>query len=65
MSENVNVRCNHCGEIIGVYEPLITLMEGQALETSRAVEPLAGAMGTRIYHRACYEHHHGELRPVE
>jgi hypothetical protein len=29
-------RCRHCGEPIGVYEPLIALVEGRAHETSRA-----------------------------
>ena len=34
--------CHRCGEPIGVYEPLITLVEGSAHETSRAAEPHLG-----------------------
>jgi len=46
-------RCNHCGDLIGVYEPMILLLEGAARETSRAAEPGAGTQGDR-YHGSCY-----------
>lgn len=48
-------RCRHCGEPIGVYEPLIRLLDGQALETSRALEPNVAEQAGDCYHRACYE----------
>ena len=51
------VRCHHCGDVIGVYEPLVTLADGQPRETSRALDPSAGdsRAGGAHYHRACYE----------
>jgi len=50
------MRCAHCGDVIGVYEPLIALAEGRARETSLAAEPGAADRGDSHYHRACYEH---------
>ena len=49
------LRCQHCGEVIGVYEPLVALIDGRAHETSRALEPdTAGRVGD-CYHSACYQ----------
>ena len=31
-------RCHHCADVIGVYEPMIVLTDGQARSTSRATE---------------------------
>jgi hypothetical protein len=45
--------CDECGDVIGVYEPLVLVGEDGALETSRAARPDAGASGEH-YHRACY-----------
>lgn len=59
--------CESCGEVIGVYEPLVRLLDGRAYETSRAVEP--SHQGGEHYHRACYgrlgndELHGGGARP--
>jgi hypothetical protein len=47
--------CHHCGEVIGVYEPLIRLLAGHAYETSRALEPDTTSRVGDCYHRACYE----------
>jgi hypothetical protein len=48
-------RCCRCGEVIGVYEPLVAVVDGRARETSRALEPdTAGRVGD-CYHRACYQ----------
>jgi hypothetical protein len=49
------LRCHHCGEVIGVYEPLVGVLDGQAYETSRALEPSCADRGGELYHRACYE----------
>jgi hypothetical protein len=46
-------RCRRCSDVIGVYEPMILLVDGRACETSRAAEPDAGAHGD-LYHRCCY-----------
>jgi len=49
------LRCEHCGEVIGVYEPLVALIDGCARETSRALEPETASRRGDCYHRACYE----------
>jgi hypothetical protein len=56
------LRCAHCGDVIGVYEPLVALVDGQALETSRTVEGFSSATAQTCFHRACfYELHNGEV----
>jgi hypothetical protein len=49
------LRCELCGEVIGVYEPLVRLLDGRAHESSRALEPVSSDRGGGHYHRACYE----------
>jgi hypothetical protein len=49
------LRCNQCGEVIGVYEPLVRLLDGRAHASSRALEPASSDRGGEHYHRACYE----------
>ena len=46
----------HCGGVIGVYEPVLRVLEGVTTVTSRANEPSlsAGAPGL-LYHAVCYE----------
>jgi hypothetical protein len=51
---NRPLRCQHCNDVIGMYEPMIVLADGDVRESSRTAEkdsPLA--MGA-CYHRACY-----------
>ena len=50
MSEAVT--CQWCGDVIGVYEPRIVLVEGEAHETSSVVKPSPEG---DYYHAACYE----------
>jgi len=52
---NDPLRCAHCGDVIGVYEPLIALAAGRARETSLAVEAVRENCTADCYHRACYE----------
>jgi hypothetical protein len=54
------LRCHHCGDVIGVYEPMIMLADGQARNTSRATEPLGREPVGECYHRACYSQAHGQ-----
>lgn len=54
------LRCRACGDVIGVYEPLVTLIDGQANETSRAAREDVGALGEECYHHACFTPVHGE-----
>lgn len=49
------LRCLLCGDVIGVYEPLVTCERGaHARTTSRAAEPGLESAGGAYYHRACY-----------
>lgn len=49
------LRCQHCGDLIGVYEPLVRLADGHPHETSRAAHPNPGDCGVPCFHRSCYE----------
>lgn len=57
------VRCAHCSDVIGVYEPLVRVLNGRTYETSRALQPVSCDQGAEHYHRACYERL-GEDRPL-
>ncbi|MGA2453441.1 MAG: hypothetical protein ABSG93_07975 [Solirubrobacteraceae bacterium] len=61
MSERLH--CAHCGDVIGVYEPLVALTAGQARETSLAAEALPADNRADCYHRACYEAYR-HTRPI-
>lgn len=50
----LKVMCQHCERVIGVYEPLIVVLGGEARETSRAAEPTLPLDGAEHYHRDCY-----------
>jgi hypothetical protein len=54
------LRCQCCGEVIGVYEPLVRLLDGCAHESSRALEPGGSKRDGEHYHRACYERLDGD-----
>jgi hypothetical protein len=54
------LRCHHCGDVIGAYEPMIVLCGGEARRTSRSAEREAGAPTHECYHDACYTQAHGE-----
>jgi len=57
------LRCRHCEDVIGVYEPMIVLSDGQARNTSRAAEPDERGLGGECYHHACYTQAHGQNPP--
>ena len=48
------IRCARCGDVIGVYEPLVVSVSGEARETARAAEPSLPLPGGEHFHRACY-----------
>ncbi len=54
------LRCHQCGDVIGVYEPMIVLADGQARNTSRATEQDNREPVGECYHRACFTRVHGE-----
>ncbi len=48
------LRCAHCGDVIGIYEPLVAIDDGGVRETSCAAEAdLTPLDGTHL-HRTCY-----------
>lgn len=51
-------RCNGCGGIIGVYEPLVVVDHADVRHTSRAAEPGLGRAIGEYYHRDCYPAQH-------
>lgn len=48
-------RCNRCGGVIGVYDPLVHVTGESARRTSRAAEPEILNVAGRIYHDECYQ----------
>jgi hypothetical protein len=46
--------CADCGDVIGIYEPLIVVEERGPRQTSRAAEPALADRPDSHYHRACY-----------
>jgi hypothetical protein len=55
LSTAPTLRCEHCREVIGVYERLVQVRDGVARETSRAAEPdLSPHPGSSHYHADCF-----------
>ena len=48
------LRCQQCGDLIGVYEPMIRMAETGPQETSRAAHPDPGAAGVECFHASCF-----------
>ena len=48
-------RCGACRDVIGVYEPLVQVLDGLPRQTSVAAEPQVECSGTGCYHLGCYE----------
>ena len=46
--------CAHCGDVIGVYEPLLLTGDGKVRVTSLAAERDVVLARNVHYHRACY-----------
>lgn len=61
---NVTLRCRHCDDVIGLYEPMIVLRAGHPRKTSRTAELAAGVPLTEsagaFYHDACYQQSHSD-----
>jgi hypothetical protein len=49
------IRCRHCGDVIGVYEPLVTVEGGISRESSLAREPSIARARAPHYHRYCHQ----------
>jgi hypothetical protein len=46
--------CARCGDVIGVYEATVILLDGETRMTSRAAERDVVAKAAERYHRGCY-----------
>ena len=47
------LRCARCGDVIGVYEPAVIVVDGVAHAASLATAPDKLLDGAHVYHRAC------------
>ena len=54
-SAHVLPRCERCGDVIGVYDPLVHVAGEATHRTSRAAEPEIHNVAGRIYHDECYQ----------
>ena len=49
------LRCRHCDEVIGVYEPMVVCSEGMPVHTSlAAMGPDAEIVGAHYFHSECF-----------
>jgi hypothetical protein len=61
IGREARLRCGHCRDVIGVYEPLVVLAGGgDARSTSVAAEPWLVHSDPDCYHQTCYEQARGE-----
>jgi hypothetical protein len=54
MTSSERYRCARCDEVIGVYEPMVVIVDGEALHGSRAALGDAPASDGPRYHGACF-----------
>lgn len=53
-------RCPACDDVLGVYEPIMHVVDTRPRLTSRAAEPGIASSEGQCYHLGCYEHLVGE-----
>jgi hypothetical protein len=53
-SSHAHVTCLRCGEVIGVYEPMVVLLDGEAVLTSPAAARGKIPPEARRYHQPCF-----------
>jgi len=54
-SLDVRTRCRDCGDVVGVYEPLVHVFDEISRRTSIAAEPDVRRAAGDCYHAGCYE----------
>ncbi len=54
------VRCSHCREPVGIYEPIVVLDDGEPVLTSRAAEPNRPLNEERCLHEDCFRELQGD-----
>jgi hypothetical protein len=55
------LRCRHCGEVIGAYEPLVAFRDGRPHLGSRLTLPPREDGKAAYFHRSCFVERHGGL----
>ncbi len=48
------LHCVRCGEVIGAYEPLIVVIDGEAHQTSKDLARQRDCQLEECYHHDCY-----------
>jgi hypothetical protein len=48
------LRCRHCEDVIGAYEPMVIITHHGPLETSLAADPALYETEHPCFHRVCY-----------
>jgi hypothetical protein len=48
------LRCHHCGDVIGVYEPLIALVAGEPRRTVREAVLGGEVKAAECFHATCF-----------
>jgi hypothetical protein len=63
MSARETIRCQRCGDVIGVYEPMVLLLGDEARVTSGAAANQLPAHARRL-HEACFALLDGSPEPT-
>jgi uncharacterized protein DUF2188 len=50
---DTRLMCAHCGDVIGTYEPLVAVIDGEPRITSQAAEPSIAQRG-ELLHGECF-----------
>ena len=56
------LRCRHCHDVIGTYEPMVRETRQGRAETSLAAQPWLYDTDQPCFHRACYVEVQGQTR---
>ncbi len=63
MSASDGLRCHHCSDLIGVYEPMVVLSDGVPVRTSRAAAGGRTLGSEPCFHAECFALRAGDEEP--
>jgi hypothetical protein len=63
MSARETLRCRHCRDLIGIYEPLVVVRDGLRVRTSRAAAAGEALEASPCFHAECFEAHDASEEP--